>query len=133
MSSVVRLSLHSEESAKVTPLEVLRDFADVNPGWSYLEENSRHYAKIKDAPGLILRHRSDPSTYVDFGFVGSSTDPETINLAVLDQPDSDTPLSLDERKALFNTFLDEMREYLSERPDHVTLHVERDAADSPSA
>lgn len=133
MSSVVRLSLHSEESAKVTPLEVLRDFADVNPGWSYLEENSRHYAEIKDAPGLVLRHRSDPNTYVDFGFVGSSTDPETVNLAVLDRPDSDTPLPPSEREDRIDTFLEAIRNYLSERPDHVTLHVERDTVDPTSS
>lgn len=133
MSSVVRLSLHSEKSAKVTPLEVLRDFADVNPGWSYLKENSRHYAEIKDAPGLVLRHRSDPHTYVDFGFVGSSTDSETVRLAVLDQPDADMSLPPSEREERIETFLEAMRDYLSDRPDHVTLHLERDTADPASS
>ena len=30
---------------------------------------------------------------------------------------------------LIDTFLDAMRDYLSTRPDHVTLHVERDRPD----
>jgi hypothetical protein len=133
MPTTVRLSLHADEHGKVTPFEILRDFADVKAGWSYLEEDSRHYADLKDAPGLILRHRIDPSTYVDLGFVGTSSDTSTLDLAVLDRPDTESPLSADERAALLDTLLDAMRNYLSERPDHVTLDVERDAADSPSA
>lgn len=133
MPTIVRLSLQPEAHGKVTPLEVLRDFADVKTGWSYLEEDSRHYADLKDAPGLILRHRIGPSAYVDLGFVGSSSDPSTLELAVLDRPDTETPLSADEREALLDTFLDAMRDYLSTRPDHVTLHVDRDTADPSSS
>lgn len=130
MSAVVRLSLRPDEDAKVTPLEVLRDFADVRTGWGYLEEDSRHYAELKGTPGAILRHRTDPSTYVDLGFAGAVPDSNTLDLAVLDRPGSDAPLSSDERAALIDTFLDAMRDYLSARPDHVALHVERDPADS---
>ncbi len=129
MSTVVRLSTRPDERGKVIPFEVLRDFADVKPDWSYLEEDSRYYADLKDASGLILRHRIDPSSYVDLGFVGTSPDASTLELAVLDRPDSDTPLSADERRSLIDTFLEAMRDYLSERPDHVTLLVERDRPD----
>jgi len=133
MPTAVRLSLHADEHGKVTPFEILRDFADVKAGWSYLEEDSRHYADLKDAPGLILRHRIDPSTYVDLGFVGTSSDTSTLDLAVLDRPDTESPLSADERAALLDTLLDAMRNYLSERPDHVTLTVERDHPDPASS
>ncbi|MFB6098905.1 MAG: hypothetical protein ABEK84_07330 [Salinibacter sp.] len=132
MSTVLRLSLRPDEDAKVTPLEVLRDFADVRSGWSYMDEDSRHYAELKDAPGAILRHRVDPSTYVDLGFVGAP-DSHRLELAVLDRPGADAPLSAEKRKDLVDTFLDAMRDYLSERPDHVTLQVERDAADPASS
>lgn len=130
MPPIVRLSLQPEEYGKVTPLEVLRDFADVKTGWSYLEEDSRHYADLKDAPGLILRHRIDPSGYADLGFVGTSSDASTLELAVLDRPDTDASLSPEDRRALLEAFLDEMRAYLDERPDHVTLEVERKGASS---
>jgi hypothetical protein len=129
MSAVVRLSLRSEEDAKVTPLEMLQDFADVKTGWSYLEEDSRHYTELKGAPGAILRHRADPSTFVDLGFVGATADPGTVDLAVLDRPGADTSLSPGERRRLIDRFLDAMREYLSERPDHVSLHTEHDRPD----
>lgn len=129
MNSVVRLSLHPEEHGKVTPFEVLRDFADVTPGWSYLEEDSKHYADLKDASGLILRYRTDPSTYVDLGFVGTDTDSTPLELVVLDRPGADTSLSPEELETLLDTFLDALRDYLSDRPDHVRLHVERDPTD----
>lgn len=129
MSSVVRLSLRSEEHAKVTPLEMLQDFANVRTGWSYLEEDSRHYSELKDSPGAILRHRTDPSTYVDLGFVEAVPESNTLDLAILDRPGSDASLPSDERSDLIDTFLDAMRDYLSTRPDHVTLHVERDEPD----
>jgi hypothetical protein len=130
MPTVIHLSLHPDEHGKVTPFEILRDVADVNRGWSYLEEDSWHYTDLKDAPGLALRHRIEPSAYVDFGFVEATADPSTVDLAVLDRPDAETLLSPDERADLIDTFLDAMRDYLSERPDHVTPRVERDATDS---
>lgn len=128
MSTVIRLSVHSAKDAKVVPMEVLRDFADVTSGWSYLKEDSEHYSDLKDAPGLVLRHRADRSTYVDLGFV--ETAPDTLRLAVLDRPGADEPLTPDSRAELVDTFLDATRNYLSDRPDAITLEVERDATSS---
>lgn len=130
MNSIIRLALHSEENAKVTPLEVLQDFADATTGWVYLEEDSHHYSEVKGTPGIVLRYRTDSSTFVDLGFVESPVGDDTVGLAVLDRPDSDTPLSPDERSTLLDTFLAAMQDYLNDRPDHVTLHVERDVASS---
>ncbi|WP_263785941.1 hypothetical protein [Salinibacter grassmerensis] len=128
MGTAIRLSLRPADDAKVVPLEVLRDFADVQTSWSYLEEDSQYYSDLKDTPGLILRHRADRSHYVDLGFV--ETAPDTVQLAVLDRPDADTPLSPDDRADLLDAFLSAMRNYLSDRPDHVGLEVNRDAASS---
>lgn len=133
MSSVVRLALHPGEHAKVTPLEVLRDFADATAGWSYLEEDSHHYAEEKNVPGLVIRRRIDPSTHVDLAFASPSEEDDAVELAVLDRPGSEAFLSSEERRALLDTFLAAMRDYLDERPDHVTLHLEREAADPPSS
>jgi hypothetical protein len=131
MSTVVRLSLRPADHAKVVPLEVLRDFADVTTGWSYLAEDSQHYSDLKDVPSLILRHRAGRVGYVDLGFV--ETAPETVQLAVLDRPNTDAPLPSDARADLLEAFLDAMRDYLSSRPDHVSLKVDRDAADPTSS
>jgi len=58
------------------------------------------------------------------------TAPDTVQLAVLDRPDADTPLAPDDRADLLDAFLDAMRDYLSGRHDHVRLDVNRDAASS---
>lgn len=123
MNAVVHLSLHPDEDAKVTPLEVLRDFADATPGWSFLEEDSHHYAKVRNASGVVIRRRINPTTFVDLAFTASLTKNETVDLAVLDPPTSEADLAGDERKQVIETFLDEIRDYLSTRPYHVTLHV----------
>lgn len=128
MTTIVRLALRPEEDAKVTPREVLRDFSDATPGWSFLEEDSRHYAEVKSAEGLVIRHRVEPAAYVDLAFTGSRTDENTLELAVLDPPASDVELTGNERRKLMETFLDEMRTYLRSRPDHVTLEVENQQA-----
>jgi len=131
MSTIIRLSLHPADDAKVEPLELLRDFADVQTSWSYLEEDSQHYSALKETPGLILRHRADRSHYVDLGFV--ETAPDTVRLVVLDRPDADASLSPDDRTDLLDAFLGAIRDYLSERPDPLILDVERGPADSSSA
>lgn len=129
MSSIVRLALHSKEDSKVTPLEVLRDFADATAGWSYLEADSRHYAEVKNAPGLVIRHRADPSTFVDLGFVQTSPSSETVQLAVLDRPSAGASLSTDDRSSLLDRFLGVMQAYLRNRTDQVTLEIEKDHRD----
>ena len=128
MSTVIRLSLRPADDAKVVPLEVLRDFADVRAGWSYLEEDSQHYSKLKEAPGLILRHRADRAHYVDLGFV--ETAPDTVQLAVLDRPDADTPLAPDDRADLPAPFLCALRASHSVRADHVRLEPNPHTASS---
>lgn len=125
MNSVVRLALRSAEDAKVTPSEVLRDFSDATPGWVFLEEDSRHYADVKDAASLVVRHRIAPSTYVDLAFTGAVANKDTLELAVQDPAASDTQLSGSERKKQIEAFLEAMRDYLDTRPDHVTLEVEQ--------
>jgi hypothetical protein len=131
MDPIAHLALSSDENAKLTPLEVLADFADATQGWVYMERDSRHYAEQKDAPGLVIRHwRDGPPNHVDFAFAADADDPDEVHLVILDAPDADEALSPEQRAELLETFLDALRDYLPERPDHVTLHVERDTASS---
>jgi hypothetical protein len=127
MDPIAHLALTSSENAKLTPLEVLADFADATQGWVYLERDSRHYADQKGVPALMLRHwREGPPSHVDLAFAADPDDTETVHLVILDAPDVDETLSREQRAALLETFLEALRGYLKQRPDHVTLHVERD-------
>ncbi len=131
MDPIAHLALTSSENAKLTPLEVLADFADATQGWGYLERASRHYAEEKDAPGLVLRHwREDAPSHVDVAFAADPDDRRAmVRLVILDAPDVEGVLSQDRRAELLETFLEALRDYLSDRPDHVSLHVERDRPD----
>lgn len=128
---IAHLALTPEENAKLTPLEVLADFADATRGWVYLERASRHYADEKNRAALVLRHyREGAPPHVDFAFATRPDDNETVDLIILDAPDTEEPLSTEQLGLLLETFLDALRDYLPERTDHVSLHVERDRPDA---
>lgn len=127
---IADLALIPEENAKLTPLEILADFADATRGWVYLERASRHYAHEKDQPALVLRHyRDGHPSHVDIAFATVPGETERLDLVILDAPDANEPLSKDAVSTVLETFLDAVRTYLSERGDHVTLEVDRDRPD----
>lgn len=130
MDPIAFLSLSPGENAKLTPLEVLADFADATQGWVYLERASRHYAEEKDAPALVLRHwRDGTPPHVDFAFAAEPDASDEVRLVILDAPDTEEPLSRKQYAQLLETFLEAFRDYLERRPDHVRLHVHRDSTD----
>ena len=135
METVVHLALTPDDNAKLTPLELLEDFADASLHWHYLEDESAHYADEKDVPACVLRHRREGTPpYVDFGF--ASTDPghlTAIELVVLDPPSPDALLTLEARDAVVDAFLQEMHDYLRGRPGHASLRVETDRIEKDDA
>lgn len=132
MESIVRIALSPAENAKVTPLEVLKDFADATRNWVYLEHASRHYAEEKGVPALLMRRRVPPSTYVDLAFANPSPDTNRLQLVLLDEPGPENQLNAEERSQVVETFLNDLRDHLEARPDHISLHVERDTIDAPN-
>jgi hypothetical protein len=131
---IANLALTPASNAKLTPLEVLADFADATRGWVYLERASRHYADQKAVPALVLRHyREGAPPHVDFAFAAPSDDADEVRLVILDAPDIEEPLSQQQHALLLDTFLEALQDYLSTRPDHVELHVERRSIDPPKS
>lgn len=132
MDPVLRIALTPEENAKVTPLEVLEDFAHSTRNWVYLEEASHHYTQEKNAPALILRRRVPPSTYVDLAFANLNPETDRLELVLLDEPGAQQRLSAEERSQVVESFLEDLRGHLQARSDHVSLHVERGTVDAPT-
>jgi len=125
-SPISRLTLTSSSDAKVTPLEVLSDFADATNGWIYLADDSRHYADRKGRPAVVLRHRRGLApAYVDFAFAADPDVPNTVGLVVLDAPDAAEPMPVADRAELVETMVTALRDYLADRPTAVSLRVER--------
>lgn len=115
--------------APLTPSEVLTDFADATPRWTYLAGDSHHYAKRKGRPALVLRHRrNDAPRLVDFAFASAPENGRSLGLVLLDAPEAEEPLPVAERGALVETFASGLRDYLNARPTTPSLTVERTAA-----
>lgn len=135
METVVHLKVTPEANAKLTPLELLEDFADASRDWQYLEDESEHYAQLKERPACIIRHRRDGTpSYVDFGFAATNpTDANDIELVVLDTPTPEQRLGLDERNDVVDSFITHFRQYLGGRPGHASLHVEKEDIDPENA
>lgn len=135
METVVRIQITPDPDAKLTPLELLEDFADASRGWQYLEEESAHYAELKNRPACILRHRrEDPPSYVDFGFAATNpADPKDIELVILDTPSTEQQLDLEARNMEVDHFIQHFRQYLGGRPGHASLRVEKDEVNPTEA
>jgi hypothetical protein len=131
---IAHIALIPEADAKLTPLEILADFADATRGWVYLERASRHYAEEKGQSALLIRHYRDGAPpHVDFAFAAVDDAPSEVRLVILDAPDTEEPLSQSQHTLLLDTFLEALRPYLADRSDHVRLHVERDRPDPASS
>lgn len=126
MEPIAHLALSPVENARLTPLEILADFADATRGWVYQERASRHYADQKDRPALVVRHwHDDVPVHVDFAFVAAGDDSNRVGFVILDAPEKEQPLSRKQRARLTERLLNALQDYLSTRPDHVELQVER--------
>ncbi len=135
METVVHIELAPDANAKLTPLELLEDFADASRDWQYLEDESLHYAEVKHRPACILRHRYTGTTrYVDFGFAAATpSDTNDIELIILATPSAQDALTLEERNAVVDGFIQHMQQYLDGRPGHASLRVEREDVDPATA
>jgi hypothetical protein len=126
MDTLLRIALTPDASAKATPLELLEDFADATPGWHFLEDESYHYAREKEARACVIRYqRAGEPRYVDLAFSSiNSEDDDQLELVLIDAPGAEHQIDPEDRQRVGRSFLDAMRTYLDGRPGHATLHVE---------
>lgn len=131
MDTIVHIAITPDANAKLTPLELLEDFADASRGWHFLEAESAHYAEEKGAPACLLRHHPEGTTFhVDFAFAATNPDnPHDLELVILDAPTH--RLDLEQRDRAVNDFIQHFRTYLQGRPGHASLQVAKDDIDPP--
>lgn len=127
MNSLAHFLLTPTDASEPEPLSILGDFADAVQGWVYLERASREYADEIGRPTLVLRHhREGAPPHVDFAFVSTDEQPAEIHLSVLDSPDTQEPLGEQQYAFLLETMLEDLQNYLTTRPDPVTVRVTTD-------
>lgn len=120
------LTLTAATDAPLTPSEVLSDFADATPRWTYLEEDSYHYANRKDRPALVLRYRRDDTpSLIDFAFAAAPGASASLRLVLLDAPAADGTLPASERASLVERLRSALEAYLENRPAGLSLPTDR--------
>lgn len=134
MNLILDLALTPADDARLTPLEVLRDFAYASPGWHYLEDASRHYAEEKGQDACILRHHVlSGSTDVDLAFArrsDSAKGNKALHLTVIEPESAERPFNAEERDEIADHFVEHLRAHLDAQGRHAELHVERGEAEA---
>lgn len=128
MDTLLRIALAPDADAKTTPLELLEDFADATPGWHFLEDESYHYAREKEAQACVIRYqRAGEPRYVDLAFSSmDSGEANQMELLLIDAPDAKNQMDPEERQRVGQSFMTAMRDYLDTRPGHATLRIKSD-------
>lgn len=135
MKTVIDVQIEPVDSAKVTPRELLEDFADLHPAWHFLEDESGHYTHEKGVPACVLRY-VNPSGVASFDLVFSSQETHehsSFRLVLLDPAPPKEQLRLEKRNAVIERFVEAFSDYLERRHLHAHLHVVEKDVDAPEA
>lgn len=86
MTTIADISIATGPDASITPLELLEEFADSTPTWSFLEEDTYHYRETRGCPSCVLSHVTyEPFGTVDYAFATASRDEEgAVRLVLID-------------------------------------------------
>lgn len=123
METIVAIELVPKTGGVLTPQEMLEDFADVMPGWCYLEEESQHYAATRGRKACLLRYHSGNGLGVaDLGFVAARQDAHALRLVVVEAADG-AVLSDAQRQQVATHFLDALDRYANGRATGIAVHA----------
>ncbi len=108
-----------------TPLELLEDFADAQPGWMFLEEDSGFYAQLKGAPACILRHvHASPELCLDLVFTAQSADDAApLTLTLVAAAEEGRPELPERCEWIVDRFADAFSVYLRTRREPAVLRL----------
>ena len=130
--TLVDVEIAPAEQVHVTPQELLEDFADVSPAWHFMDDESRHYADVKDAAGCVLRHVTPQHDHdVDYAFSADAAEArQVMHLRVVTPTPAGQQLAMEDRSSYIEQFLNDFYRYLENRPQLVSVRaVEKDLSD----
>lgn len=127
MDPIADLAIKPHQQAPVTPLELLKDFADTSSEWHVLENVSSCYANVKNAPAVVMRHRTFPKLEeTDLGFVATEpAEKTTFRLAVVAPASVEENLTARDQQETIHDFAESFQGYLSERAVETHLDVKQ--------
>lgn len=132
MTAFVDLEIAPRSGSSTTLLELLEEFADSTPTWSFLEEDSLHYSATRGTPGCVLAHiRYDSHEIVDYAFAGTRDQATgATRLVLIETDETDPEDSPDVRDQLVRDFVDAFSGYA--HAVHVPIDIRFNSVDRPS-
>lgn len=113
MTAIIDLEITPRAPSSTTLFELLEEFADSTPTWSFLEDDSLHYSATRGGPGCVLAHvRYDSREIIDYAFAGTADRASGSTRLVLIETDEAHPItSNDHRDSLIQDFVDAFSSY----------------------
>ena len=122
MNAVIRIEIAPGPAQRVTPSEILEDFADVMPAWYFEEEDSLLYGSTRGTEAVVLQTLDAEHGLVDFAFASDEAGPgSSLALRLVLQHTSHDPLQDSGRRRLTDRLLTDISTYLRQRPDLVRI------------
>jgi hypothetical protein len=113
MTAIVDVELTPRSGSSITLFELLEEFADSTPTWSFLEDDSLHYSATRGGPGCVLAHiRYDSAEIIDYAFAGTaSRESGSTRLVLIETDDAHPITSREHRDSLIQDFIDAFSAY----------------------
>lgn len=113
MKTIVDIRIATHSGSTITPIELLEEFADSTPTWSFLEDDSVHYRATRGRPACVLSHISyEPFGTVDYAFASvEDREDGQARLVLIDGARQSNEATLAERDRLVRDFLTAFQSY----------------------
>lgn len=113
MTTIVDIRIETRNGSSITPIELLEEFADSTPTWSFLEDDSYHYRATRGRPACVLSHvRYEPFGTVDYAFASVEDREDGSTRLVLIEDEQRRPeANIEEQDRLVRDFLTAFRAY----------------------
>lgn len=113
MTTIVDIRIATRNGSSITPIELLEEFADSTPTWSFLEDDSYHYRATRGRPACVLSHvRYEPFGTVDYAFASvEDREDGSARLVLIEDEQHHTEATVEEQDRLVREFLTAFRSY----------------------
>lgn len=107
MTAIVDVRIATKNNSTITAMELLEEFADSTPSWSYLEDDTRYYSESRGCPACVLSHvHYHPFETVDFAFAAEEQkEGGPVHLMLVEATDTSQSIELEDRDRLVREFI----------------------------
>lgn len=113
MTTIADIRIAMRNGSSITPIELLEEFADSTPTWSFLEDDSMHYRATRGRPACVLSHiLYEPFGTVDYAFASvEDREDGSTRLVVIEAEKLQGQATAVEQDQLVRDFLTAFRAY----------------------